>query len=385
MKNKMKIEQNRTIIDFFSGAGGFTLGALRAGFNVVGALEIDDLAMDTHARNFPVIKHCKIDLSKISPQQLRKSFMLKQGELCGIIGGPPCQGFSSIGHRNIHDDRNNLFVRFFEFVREFRPTFFIAENVLGILTDKFKNILEESFNKLPRSYTILAYQIVKANEYGAPTTRSRAFFIGYDSKRMNPLAEEDFLKAKVPEAKRICVQDALIGLPEDISLLHNGVGQISVSWKDVIQNNRCSDFYKRIYSMVPKYVGDKNILGRYRSQNMVSGCIPTKHSCDVINRYSELKYGQRDKISKSVKLDPEGFCPTLRSGTGPDKGSFQAVRPIHFNNPRVITPREAARLQGFPDWFDFQPTIWHSFRQIGNSVSPIVAERILSIIRHKLT
>ncbi|MFX7922723.1 DNA cytosine methyltransferase, partial [Acinetobacter baumannii] len=71
-----------------------------------------------------------------------------------------------------------------------------------------------------------------------------------------------------------------------------------------------------------------------------------------------------------MKLDKLGFCPTLRAGTGPERGSYQAVRPIHPTSPRVITPREASRLQGFPDWFQFHPTKWHSFRQIGNSVSP---------------
>jgi DNA (cytosine-5)-methyltransferase 1 len=85
-----------------------------------------------------------------------------------------------------------------------------------------------------------------------------------------------------------------------------------------------------------------------------------------------------------VKLDPEGYCPTLRAGTGPDRGSFQAVRPIHYLRPRVITPREAARLQGFPDWYQFDQTKWHSFRQIGNSVSPLVAEVVLRRVRKVL-
>jgi len=79
-----------------------------------------------------------------------------------------------------------------------------------------------------------------------------------------------------------------------------------------------------------------------------------------------------------------GFCPTLRAGTGPEKGSYQAVRPLHPTENRVITPREAARLQGFPDWFQFSPTKWHSFRQIGNSVSPILSERIFAVIRKAL-
>ncbi|MCL0160516.1 DNA cytosine methyltransferase, partial [Klebsiella pneumoniae] len=84
-----------------------------------------------------------------------------------------------------------------------------------------------------------------------------------------------------------------------------------------------------------------------------------------------------DKISRSQRLDPNGFCPTLRAGTGSDKGSYQAVRPIHPTQARVIAPREAARFHGFPVWFRFHPTKWHRFRQIGNSVSPLVSEAML--------
>ena len=110
----------------------------------------------------------------------------------------------------------------------------------------------------------------------------------------------------------------------------------------------------------------------------------TDHTETVANRYRDLKYGEQDRISKSYKLNPNSFCPTLRAGTGPDKGSFQAVRPIHYIEARVINPREAARLQGFPDWFELPETIWHSFRQIGNSVSPIAAEAILRVVFDRL-
>ena len=80
------------------------------------------------------------------------------------------------------------------------------------------------------------------------------------------------------------------------------------------------------------------------------------------------------------RLDPEGYCRTLLAGTGPERGSYQGLRPIHPHSPRVIAPREAARLQGFPDWFQFHATKWHAFRQLGNSVSPIVAEYLLAKI-----
>nr|WP_249812095.1 DNA cytosine methyltransferase [Bradyrhizobium sp. 188] len=97
-----------------------------------------------------------------------------------------------------------------------------------------------------------------------------------------------------------------------------------------------------------------------------------------------MKPGEIDSVGRHPRLSWEGQCPNLRAGTGKDKGSYQAVRPIHPEEDRVITVREAARLQGFPDSFRFHPTVWHSFRMIGNSVSPIIAQAILSLIAERM-
>ncbi|HFX4291534.1 TPA: DNA cytosine methyltransferase, partial [Escherichia coli] len=97
-------------------------------------------------------------------------------------------------------------------------------------------------------------------------------------------------------------------------------------------------------------------------------------------RYSSILPGMVDPVSKSKCLLWDGLCPTLRAGTGSDKGSHQAVRPLHPEEGRVITVREAARLQGFPDWFVFHHTKWHSFRMIGNSVSPLMSKHIMGEI-----
>jgi DNA (cytosine-5)-methyltransferase 1 len=143
-------------------------------------------------------------------------------------------------------------------------------------------------------------------------------------------------------------------------------------------------FLKYVDGNIPKGMGNPEAVRRYKEEGLVSGCFGTRHSPEVQQRYKELKQGQIDSVSRSVRLKPNGLCPTLRAGTGADKGSYQAVRPIHPTANRVITPREAARLQGFPDWFQFAPSKWHSFRQIGNSVSPILAESILKAISNKL-
>jgi DNA (cytosine-5)-methyltransferase 1 len=110
----------------------------------------------------------------------------------------------------------------------------------------------------------------------------------------------------------------------------------------------------------------------------------TRHKREIARRYALIPGGKSDPITKSYKLMWDGQCPTLRAGTGQERGAFQAVRPLHPSKGRVITVREAARLQGFPDWFTFHPTKWHSFRMIGNSVSPLVSKGLLSAIAARL-
>ena len=133
----------------------------------------------------------------------------------------------------------------------------------------------------------------------------------------------------------------------------------------------------------PKHLGSELAIKKLKNK-MLSGFFDTVHTKEVMTRYLALEPEKVDKISRSKKLSWKGVSPTLRAGTGSDKGSYQAVRPIHPSSPRVITVREAARLQGFPDWFCFHPTKWHSFRMIGNSVSPIVSENIMTNIKNRL-
>jgi DNA (cytosine-5)-methyltransferase 1 len=367
------------VIDLFAGAGGLSLGATRAGFNVFCAIELDKKAIDTHRRNFPKSLHLNIDLSQKNNDFIKSS--ISNTEITGIIGGPPCQGFSTIGHGKVDDARNTLFIRFFEIVKEFQPSFFIAENVPGILSSKYEHIRQEAL-QLVSNYEFLEPILVNASEYGAPTTRTRVFFIGYNGKNLKSITEEDFSLIR-QHTEKINVKEALTGLPLDISNLTDGKGVVDSEKLEKLKTTK-PYFYSRITGEMNE-IGDTEVIKKYITEQIVTGCFPTRHSEAVMKRYLDLSVGKQDKISKSVKLDPNGLCPTIRAGTGPDKGSFQAVRPIHYCESRVITPREAARLQGFPDWFCFQPTIWHSFRQIGNSVSPIVAEKILSLIYQKLT
>ena len=383
---ELVLNRNMNVIDFYAGAGGLSLGAYRAGFKVVAAVEWDKKALHTHKVNFPNSKHIQEDIAQLSTESLIEKIDIGKKDIHGIIGGPPCQGFSSMGFRDINDPRNDLFVRFFYFVQQIEPLFFVAENVPGIMSSKFNNTLRKAF-ALIDGYVILPPLEIRANEYGAPTTRTRIFFIGYKKGGLtNNIILNDIKQKKNNHEHQVTVKEALKGIPSDLCYSKNATGLMQIDFSYLNESLAHKEgFHFNVTSNIPDGVGNDKHISNYQQKGIVSGMLPTKHSSKVAQRYKQLGLGEQDEVSKSVKLNPDGFCPTIRAGTGPDKGSYQAVRPIHYNHARVITPREAARLQGFPDWFELPDTIWHSFRQIGNSVSPIVAEKILSAIYQKLT
>lgn len=363
------------VIDLFAGVGGMSLGAARAGFDVSVAVELDQIAASTHAVNFPKTRHLKWDISRMSGSQLLDAAGLVVDGLDGLIGGPPCQGFSEIGKRAQDDPRNSLFEHFFRLVDETRPRFFVAENVPGILAERNEFAVRRALDRVPSNYLMLEATEVAAHRLGAPTTRTRVFFVGFDPEKTNAMdAEVLFEQGKAPSVN---AGEALLGLPKvraDWQTEDQG-------WRPVERLDGRNPFYRRLKDAVPIGVGCQLAIERLNRLGQVSGNLGTKHTSDVIARFEKVRPGAVDPVSKAIRLSPNGYCPTLRAGTAADRGSFQAVRPIHYGSPRVITPREAARLQGFPDWFQFHGTKWHSFRQIGNSVSPIVGEALLSRIR----
>lgn len=364
------------VIDLFAGAGGLSLGASRAGFYVCSSVEIDRHAIETHSKNFPSCIHISEDVASLSGRRLLELSNVSAGGLDGLIGGPPCQGFSHIGRNDVQDERNSLFTHFFRLVSETKPKFFVAENVPGILHSKYDGIRNEAFEYV-KDYVLLKPLKVTASDFGAPTTRTRVFFIGYNSKHISTDFDAEIIKMAETKSDDVRVGRALQGLPVKIS----PEWQTEASgWRGVDVCGYHGRFGHKLCGEIPESVGYAPAIERLHEKREVSGCIGTRHSNDVEDRYRALLPREVDRITRSPRLDAEWYCPTLRAGTGPEHGSYQAVRPIHPTEARVITPREAARLQGFPDWFVFHATKWHSFRQIGNSVCPIVAEEILKLI-----
>ncbi|MBL3594828.1 DNA cytosine methyltransferase [Rhodovulum sulfidophilum] len=354
-----------TAIDLFSGCGGLSLGAARAGLHPTVAVELDKHAFAAHKLNFPTCRSEQLDLSSIDAQDIKRSYI---GQPDILFGGPPCQGFSYMGRRVLDDPRNELLRRFFHFVNALKPRVFVMENVPGLLAEASVELLQAAISSVAEDYEVLPPVILDAARFGAATKRRRVIVIGYIPAAVPPILIQDILNE---ERGAVCVDQALASLPEPGD--HDIV--------EVTDTNP-NDYVKHLNRRIPS-VGDPCAIADFE-RGLVSGFIATKHTPDVEARFGRTLPGATETVSRLHRLAPNEAARTLRAGTGPDRGSFQSARPIHFSSNRVITVREAARIQGFPDWFRFHPTKWHSHRMIGNSVSPIFAEALMTPIAKAL-
>jgi DNA (cytosine-5)-methyltransferase 1 len=366
---------NPIIVDVFSGCGGFGLGAELAGFQSAIAVDIDPTLQSAYALNFPRTKTLQQDITTMEASAWR--FLLGKTKIDGLIGGPPCQGFSRIGKNDKSDPRRTLVGHFFRTVNLLQPRFFVMENVEGLLDAGNREALDSAIDTVSGNYTILNPTIVDASRFGAPTKRKRVIIIGYQKSNMDPILEADILNIHLPPTN---VRQAIRDLPQPTT---GTQGEQEYGWATYATGN-ASNYAKKMRLPPPRGLGTELSRGMLAS-NCVSGCLDTKHSDSVVKRFCRTEPGKVEPISRYPRLDWFGLCPTLRAGTGSDRGNYQAMRPLHPEQPRVITVREAARLQGFPDWFLFHRTKHHSFRMIGNSVSPIVAEKMLSLIKGRLS
>lgn len=344
-------------VDLFCGTGGFSRGAIAAGFDVVAAFDIDPNLTYSHHYNFPDTKLYLEDVSQLTGADILAK---TGGDIDLMFGGPPCQGFSMMGKRQADDPRRELLSHFFRLVSEVKPAVFVMENVEGLLFGEAKNVLDDAVRYVS-DYTVLEPVVLDASDFGAATKRKRAFVFGYDPTRCSAITKQLIFGSKTKAAN---VADALSGLSSCKSVDHDEGFDV---WR-LGKNIRLSKYARRLASEDRLFTGNQ----------------PTIHSDHVVARFATVQPGKIDSVGRHPRLKLNGQCPTLRAGTGADKGSHQSLRPIHPVEHRVITVREAARLQGFPDRHRFHPTIWHSFRQIGNSVSPLIAQIVLSVVMASL-
>lgn len=349
-----------TAIDLFCGAGGLSLGFEQAGFDIVSAVEIDPVHAGVHSYNFPTCKTFCRNIEEITGKEL----------MCGhdlidiIIGGPPCQGFSIIGKRDMSDHRNSLVMQYMRIVSEVKPRYFVMENVEGITIGDAKNILDSAIEYIESfGYSVVKpYKVLNAQDYGVPQSRKRLFLLGYRNDQIVPCYP-------VKNNQTVTVGDAISDLP-DIDLFE------TLLKTDCLQYDLTpkSEYAIKLHS-VDKDASDYSIR-RSWDEKVITGEMRTVHTEKSKARFHATVPGKVEPVSRFLKLSYDGVCNTLRAGTDKSRGAYTSPRPIHPIYDRCISVREAQRLHSFPDWFRVHSTKWHGFREVGNSVPPILARSV---------
>lgn len=355
-------------VDLFAGAGGMTLGFEQAGFDVLTSVEIDPIHCAIHQFNFPFWTVLCKNVEETTGAGIRNSSQIANQEIDVVFGGPPCQGFSLMGKRSFDDPRNSLVFHFIRLVRELQPKFFVLENVKGMTVGKHKEFIAEIISQFSESgYQVDAnYQVLNAANYGVPQNRERLFLLGSRQNIELPKYPE---KITFSNQKSPTVWDTL----QDLPVIENYPELYQQDWI-ITEFSNPSNYAKKLRNL--EIVKNNYSYQRQYDHNLLTSSLRSKHSPESMERFASTPHGKIESISRFHKLDPHGLCNTLRAGTPSNKGAFTSPRPIHPFIPRCITVREAARLHSYPDWFRFHPTKWHGFRQIGNSVPPLLAQAV---------
>lgn len=344
------------VVDLFSGCGGLSLGFMQAGFSIKKAVEFDRDIAKSYIHNHPNVEMINNDIRYIDNENY---FSNKESDV--IIGGPPCQGFSMAGARNrqgfIDDDRNYLFKHYFNIVKIVKPKVFIMENVKGILSMQGGKIFEEItrvFSEptfLDGDFYKLYPILTDSSNFGLPQKRERVIIIGVLNKEIDIQQVLKKIKNKIKKEKPkffdyVSIRDAISNLGEPTD---NGM----------IELNNYNSEYQR-------YLNNNNTY--------TFNHIATNHSEKAIERMKKIQVDQNyknlDEKINSVhsgsygRLNYDGLSPTVTTRFDtPSGGKF-----IHPEFNRTLTPREAARLQGFPDDFHFIGNKTSIGKQIGNAV-----------------
>lgn len=355
-------------IDLFAGAGGLSLGFEQAGFDIEAAVEIDPIHCATHEFNFPNSKAICASVVDMTGDEIRRRAGLGETDIDVVFGGAPCQGFSLIGKRAMDDQRNQLVFHYVRLVAELRPKYCVFENVKGLTLGKHAQFLDELIVALELAgyEMLLPYRVLNASDFGVPQDRQRLFLIGARADQVMPAYPK-------PAKQKTPVWDAIGDLPDADQFFElAALDSVLTQWTSE------SLYARRMRGQAT----DPSNFGYRRSfdPNLLTSSLRTEHTALSQQRFLATENGNTEPISRFKKLHPQGFCNTLRAGTDSARGAFTSPRPIHPFLPRVITVREAARLHSYPDWFRFHTTKWHGFRQIGNSVPPLLGRAVASQI-----
>jgi len=403
-------------IDLFSGCGGLSLGLTQAGLEGQFAIERDSMAFKTFEDNF--LSDRKIPINGFAwPSWLEQrawaidDLLVKnwnqlvelQGKIDVLAGGPPCQGFSFAGKRDEADPRNRLFEKYVQVVVAIRPSALILENVPGMSVahtgmDSKGNVGKEGtqsyYDKLKRSLEAIGYdvqgQILNASHFGVPQKRSRLIVIGLRKNLASKLERGVNRAFDILECKRK-EQLKELHLPESISA-ESAISDLEVN-STILQH--CTDPASRAGFSEAIYVGPDTAFQKLMHKHCRSDAMDSmrlaKHTDDVRNRFkrilSECRSGVRmDEASRArYGLKKHRIFPMSASDPAPTITTLPDDV-LHYSEPRILTVRESARLQSFPDWFRFRGKFTTGgtlrtkecprYTQVGNAVPPHMARAI---------
>ncbi len=344
------------VLDLFSGCGGLSYGFRKAGYNIIGGIDYNQDCVNTFAINFKTKLNFCGDISKITDDEVA----LKYQNVDVVIGGPPCQGFSSANmwQKDIDDERNKLFLDFVRFIKVIKPKAFLMENVAQVLS-KGNGEVKKKLELFLQDQYYIDNKILFANDYGVPQKRKRNFFIGIN-KNYESGFNFDYIKSK----DKVSVGEAISDLYD-------------------VENKKNSKFSSKPLSKYQKEM-------RLKSKDLIHNHEPQKHNEKVVKRIKLVPEGG------NWKDVPEELWDTIRNNRHSsaykrlnsndasvtiDCGHMNYFHP-KFN--RVPTVRESARLQSFPDDFIFTGSKGSQLKQVGNAVPPLLSYAIAKVLKSKL-
>jgi DNA (cytosine-5)-methyltransferase 1 len=345
-------------IDLFAGAGGMSLGAWGAGVNIALAVEADPRAADTYAHNHPNTTLFRRDI-----RQLRRSHLsevARRGQSTVVFGGPPCQGFSYSNQRtrNADNPSNWLFLEFMRVVRLWQPDWVVFENVKGITNTEGGTFLNQVLEHLDSSGYLVAQAVLDAAAFGVAQHRERLFVVG----------SKEGVKLVLPDgtcSTMYTVADAIGDLP----VLQNGASIASLPYGE----RAPSPYAKRLRGSrrhCANHLVSNNssrVIARY-------GHIPEGGNWENIPPQLMRNYADRARCHTGIYHRLEAAKPSIVIG------NFRKNMLIHPHANRGLSVREAARIQSFPDSYEFQGSIGFQQQQVGNAVPPRLAEAVFKSV-----
>ena len=365
------------IVDLFCGAGGLSLGFVQEGFCVALANDIEACCVDTYAHNHPETPRDHIikgDIREVVEELER----LIDGEPIDIVvGGPPCQGFSMANRQRLIDDpRNYLYKNYIEVVYRLQPKFFVMENVKGMLG--VSNQVKEDFEAI--GYTVEC-KVFNAKDFGVPQNRERLIYIG---NRIGVDNGEILKRIEMVGASfaSFVLSDALYGLrPLQASRVRNATEIDSeVSGRKIeLVNDLLQNEYIDIINCGKKIPYVCNHKARYNNDRDIEiySRLNQGDRSDDPKIADIMPYASRNDIFKDkyFKLEENKVCKTITAHM-----KFDCNMYIHPTQARGLTPREAARVQSYPDDYYFRGAYTKTYMQIGNSVPPLLSRAIASVL-----